>query len=133
MLLTLTFYYINIDISLRCKLKTFTKHPTLVLWDGFFLDANANSKQIEVRRQVVRLLQDCSIALVVTGAPGINTNNSTMNNLNGKTSKNIDWLSNNKTRDVHRIRFERRSGKDCFAMVNGSKLPFSLSLGGILS
>jgi hypothetical protein len=34
---------------------------------------------------------------------------------------------------VHRIHLEQRSGKDCFAVVNGSKRSFSISAGGILS
>jgi hypothetical protein len=114
--------------SLRCKLKTCTKNPTLLVWDGFHSDANGQPKQIEVRRQVLRLLQDCSIAMVVTGAA---TTNSTTTNSNKNT--NMDWLSDNKQRDVHRVRLERRLGKDCYGIANGSRIPFSLSLGGILS
>jgi hypothetical protein len=102
---------------LRCKLKGQETHPTLILWDGYLSESNDESCQMEVTRQVSRLLQDCSIAMVVA------SRNST--SIVGK----IDYQK----RDSHRIRLERRSGKDCFAMVNGSRISFSLSLGGILS
>jgi hypothetical protein len=113
---------------LRYKLKQHGEEQlppttTLVLWDGLLSESSRSSydssQKMEVLRQVSRLLQDCpSIALVVTVD-------------HHRTS---DWISNwQRERELHRVRLERRSGKDCFAVVNGSKVPFSLSLGGILS
>jgi hypothetical protein len=117
--------------SLRCKLKTCTKHPTLVLWDGFHSDANGSSKHSEVRRQVVRLLQDALVALVVTGA---STSNSSSSSSSSNTKgANMEWMTDHKKRDVYRISFDKRSEKDYYAIVNGSRLPFSISLGGVLS
>eukprot|EP00980_Cylindrotheca_fusiformis_P008236 scaffold1736_cov127-Cylindrotheca_fusiformis.AAC.50 len=101
-------------------------NPTLMLWDGFHSDTKSGQlNQIEVRRQVLRLLMDCSVAMVVTGAASANNNNN--------TNSNMDWLSDNKQRDVHHVRLEQRSGKDCYGIIHGSRLPFSLSLGGVLS
>jgi hypothetical protein len=107
---------------LRCQLVHPKKQrtPTLILWDGFLSERSPTSSdgscQMEVRRQLHRLLQDCpAVALVVTTT-------------NGQAVRQQHFQ-----REVHRIRLERRSGKDCVAVVHGSKLPFSLSLGGILS
>jgi hypothetical protein len=105
------------------KLPPTTTTTTLVLWDGLLSESSSSSddssQKMEVFRQVSRLLQDCpSTALVATV----------------DNHRTADWLSNRqKKRELHRVRMERRSGKDCFAVVNGSKVLFSLSLGGILS
>jgi hypothetical protein len=101
--------------ALRCELKNTTAdHPTLVLWDGFLQDVGDESGQMEVIRQLTRLLQDCSVALVTTAR-----HNRTLDSYQRLVS--------------HRIRLERYSGKDCVAIVHGARIPFSLSLGGILS
>jgi hypothetical protein len=85
------------------------QHPTLVLWDGYLSESNDESQQKEVERQLTRLLA-CNVALVVAR----------------KQYKKLEW-------ETQRIRLERHKGKDCVATVNGTKIPFSLSLGGILS
>ena len=109
------FGWVPVLECLRCKLKGQDTHPTLILWDGFLSESDNESCQMEVKRQVSRLLQDCTVAMVMT------TSNA------GK----VNW--SNTHRDIHRIKLERRSGKNCFAKVNGSTISFSLSLGGILS
>ncbi|CAJ1942332.1 unnamed protein product [Cylindrotheca closterium] len=124
---------------LRCKLKDDTtttnqQHPTLLLWDGFYTNNNNNnnddddaSKQPEIRRQVLRLLHDCSITMVATGRG---------------SSHHLDWLRDNHKRDLHRVQLEKQhpqkmggssNKEDCYAIVNGTKMPFSISLGGVLS
>jgi hypothetical protein len=85
------------------------QHPTLVLWDGYLSESNDESQQKEVERQLTRLLA-CKVALVVAR----------------NQYKKLEW-------ETQRIRLERHKGKDCVATVNGTRIPFSLSLGGILS
>jgi hypothetical protein len=85
------------------------QHPTLVLWDGYLSESKDESQQKEVERQLTRLLA-CNVALVVTR----------------NQYKKLEW-------ETQRIRLERHKGKDCVATVDGSRISFSLSLGGILS
>ena len=93
--------------------------PTLVLWDGFLSETNSTCDQMEVIRQVSRLLlQQNHDRMMATVLATRNSNH----NLFGTTIP------------IHRIRLERRLGNDCVATVyGGSKISFSLSLGGILS
>jgi hypothetical protein len=85
------------------------QHPTLVLWDGYLSESTDESQQKEVERQLTRLLA-CNVALVVAR----------------NQYKKLKW-------ETQRIRLERHKGKDCVATVDGTRIPFSLSLGGILS
>ena len=96
--------------ALQQQQQTAPQHPTLVLWDGYLSESNDESQQKEVERQLTRLLA-CNVALVVAR----------------NQYKKLEWET------TQRIRLERHKGKDCVATVNGARIPFSLSLGGILS
>ena len=94
------------------------EHPTLVLWDGFLTEPASNEHgKMEVVRQLARLIQECSVALVTSG---------------GASAKSHNWRSQHKT---HHLHLKRYNGKDCLAEITGMRAPFhfSLSSGGILS
>jgi hypothetical protein len=106
------------------------KHPALLLWDGFLTEpASTEPGKMEVIRQVVRLLEDCSVVLVYTTGYSAVWNNRRRNS-SGRYRK-IEWLGHN--RGTHRIWLDRHSGKQCVAEIHGIRIPFSLSSGGILS
>jgi len=105
--------------SIRCKLAPFSsEHPTLVLWDGFLSDSHDEASRMEVIRQLDRLVQDCSIMLLTTSS--------------GNRKQEWDKFV------THRIKLERNQsastdGHEFLATVHGSRIPFSLSLAGVLS
>ena len=112
----------------RQSQKTSSAPTTLILWDGYNDHHNQSS---EITKQISRLLEECSnVAMVFT----------TTTTTNSHKPMKFDWINNPKSssssspsRTVHRIHLHQRSGKDCYAIVNGNKRSFSISAGGILS
>jgi hypothetical protein len=96
------------------------EHPTLVLWDGFLDDSYDESSHAEVIRQLGRVLHDCTVVFVST---------SNDRSCNSK----YDWDKF----VTHRLCLERDTtsadGQACTVTVFGSRIPFSISLAGILS
>lgn len=106
--------------SLRCKLSESPDHPTLVLWDGFLAETSEVSERMEVVRQLQRFLRDCTIFMVVA-CP-----------YNSRIPGGYDKLV------THRIRLDQApvtGGHDFSAFLHGqdTPIPYSLSLGGVLS
>jgi hypothetical protein len=105
--------------TLRCKLSPVSsEHPTLVLWDGFLSEPHNEASRMEVIRQLARLVQECSVLLLTTSS--------------GNRKHEWDKFV------THRIRLDRNhsasvDGHEFLATVHGSRIPFSLSLAGILS
>ena len=135
------FEWVPILESLRSQLApTSSDHPTLLLWDDFLDDCSSRVKSsaashMEVIRQVARLLQDCSVCFVSTnivldgGGAGAGR----------RRAQYHDWEKH----VTHRIKLERNShlasttgtGQEYLATIHGggSRIPFSISLAGILS
>jgi hypothetical protein len=93
-----------------------SERPTLILWDGYLDTLPDASSRMEVIRQMSRLLQDCSVVFVSTSA----------------SRNHYEWDKF----VTHRIRQDRNpsdNGHDYLATVHGSRIPFSISLAGILS
>jgi hypothetical protein len=106
--------------ALRCKLSpaSCSEHPTLVLWDGFLSEPHNEASRMEVIRQLARLVQECSVLLLTTSS--------------GNRKHEWDKFV------THRIRLDCNQsasvdGHEFVATVHGSRIPFSLSLAGILS
>ncbi|GKZ00090.1 hypothetical protein MPSEU_000962400 [Mayamaea pseudoterrestris] len=94
-------------------------HPTLVLWDGFLDTINNQPSRMDVVRQTSRLLRDCSV--VFASASRL-------------SRSQHDWDKY----VTHRMKLDRNpseEGHEYLASVHdGSiKIPFSVSLAGILS
>jgi hypothetical protein len=105
--------------SLRSRLVSASSdHPTLLLWDGFLSDVGEPAVGMEVIRQLTRLMRDCTVLLVTATLP---------------TRRFPAW-------DRHvtqRVTLEQvnpipEGGHDCCATVHNSKIPYTISSGGIL-
>lgn len=131
--------WIPILESLRIQLlENHAEHPTLILWDGFLGEDDAQRREaprMDVIRQLDRLLRDCPACLVSTSPPA--------------GARRYEW----ERRISHRIRLERvieptptlsdhldrpppipMPGSVAYAAtVRGSRIPYSISLAGILS
>jgi hypothetical protein len=104
--------------ALRCSLTPLESDtPTLVLWDGFLSEpGQTEASRMEVVRQLDRLVEECSVLVVTTGQ-----------------TAQPSW----ERFVTHRIRLERNlstdSGHEFLATVHGARIPFSISLSGVLS
>jgi hypothetical protein len=111
--------WVSLLEALRCKLSPMSsEHPTLVLWDGFLSEPHNEASRMEVIRQLARLVQECSVLLLTTSS--------------GNRKHEWDKFV------THRVRLDRNhsasvDGHEFLATVHGSRIPFSLSLAGILS
>jgi hypothetical protein len=119
--------WISVLESIRCELLAVaSNHPTLLLWDGFLSEpVGGDAFKMEVVRLLEQLLEECSIFLVITSGH--------------RCYRKREW-----ERFVsHRIRLDRAvvtssqivpcNRHDYMATVYGAKIPFSISLAGILS
>ena len=106
-------------------------HPTLLLWDGLLsanssrtTTSNSTAANKEVDRQLVRLLHHCQekVAVVLTKTCSSHQKRSQY--------RSPSWECE---RQAQKVVLERRNGKDCVATIHNKRLPFSLSLAGILS
>jgi hypothetical protein len=118
--------WVSLLEALRSKLAPVSsEYPTLVLWDGFLSEPHDEAGRMEVIRQLARLVQECSVLLVTT-----------TNRMQHDWDKFV----------THRIKLDRNhaavvSGAvgpngqqhEYMATVHGSRIPFSVSLAGILS
>jgi hypothetical protein len=111
--------WVSLLEALRCKLSPMSsEHPTLVLWDGFLSEPHNEASRMEVIRQLARLVQECSVLLLTTSSG----------------NRKFEWDKF----VTHRIKLDRNhaasvDGHEFLATVHGSRIPFSLSLAGILS
>jgi hypothetical protein len=98
--------------------------PTLVLWDGFLDEPTNEAERTEVIRQLVRILHDCPVMFVSTASP---------------SARRYEWEKH----VTHRVRLQRDhqatssvasgSQQRFVATVLGNRIPYSISLAGILS
>jgi len=125
--------WIPILESVRCKLRSVTDHPTLILWDGLLTEPLLDEAQRnEIIRQVSRLLDECTVMFVATTTSGNYQN------------RYYEWDKF----VTHRIRLDRETapadalllrennggtGTEYTATVYGSHFPFNVSLAGVLS
>jgi hypothetical protein len=111
--------WVSLLEALRCKLSPLSsEHPTLVLWDGFLSEPHNEASRMEVIRQLARLVQECSVLLLTTSSG----------------NRKFEWDKF----VTHRIKLDRNhaasvDGHEFLATVHGARIPFSLSLAGILS
>jgi len=127
--------WIPILEALRCELAPIDRHPTLVLWDDFLSEPSDVGNRMEVIRQLARLLQDCTVLFLSTSSASYTRNNS-----------HREW----EKFVTHRIRLDREPSSadtdkdndnnggsfghhEYLATVHGTRIPFSVSLTGILS
>lgn len=100
-------------------------HPTLILWDGFLGEpAGGDAMKMEVVRLLELLLRECSVLLVITS---------------GSRYRKRDF----ERFVTHKIRLDRRDVKSApanqcnrhafSASVYSEQIPFSISLGGIVT
>lgn len=96
--------------------------PTLLLWDGFLDEPTNEAERTEVMRQLVRILHDCPVMFVSTASP---------------SARRYEWEKH----VTHRVRLQRdhhassdASNQQRFvATLLGNRIPYSISLAGILS
>ena len=109
-------------------------HPTLLLWDGFLYADEVT--RTEVLRQLVRLQEDCNVFIVLaTTTTATSSSSSAAAAAASFHHSSLDRLV------THRIRLQKRpsatsrttQGHDYVATVQGTQIPFSITLSGILS
>ena len=96
--------------------------PTLLLWDGFLDEPTNEAERTEVMRQLARILHDCPVMFVSTASP---------------SARRYEWEKH----VTHRVRLRRdqqassvaSSQQRFVATVLGNRIPYSVSLAGILS
>lgn len=98
--------------SLKAQLSSFTEHPTLLLWDSFLSEPSTETGRSEVIRLLNWFLEDCTVVAVTTSS----------------SSRLFAW----EKFVTHRIRLEQ-DANGYVATVHGSRVPFSISLAGVLS